>query len=162
MRTLARAPGFTAIALVVLSLGIGANATIFSFANAFFLRPLPSSIPASVVRVVLQSLFDDPAAELSRIPRPQLHLSGLAAFQLKSFGLLIDRETEHVFGEIVTMIILDRRNRTGARSPPAALRRYVQAHRPSSSFRTLSGRAGSEPRLTPSAKRSASMISRSR
>ena len=102
VRALARAPGFTAIALVVLSLGIGANATIFSFANAFFLRPLPVSDPGSIVRVCSNRYSTTGQRSYLEYRDRNSTLSGLAAFQMKSFGLLIDRETEHVFGEIVS------------------------------------------------------------
>ncbi len=41
LRLLARSPGFTAVAVVALGLGIGANVTVFTLANAFLFKNLP-------------------------------------------------------------------------------------------------------------------------
>ena len=50
-RMLARAPGFTAIAVLSLAIGIGANSAIFSLADGLLLRPLPVARPGEVLTV---------------------------------------------------------------------------------------------------------------
>ena len=47
-RALRAAPGFTAVAAIVLALGIGANSAIFSLADAALVRPLPFDRPDSL------------------------------------------------------------------------------------------------------------------
>jgi hypothetical protein len=64
-RQMHRSPGFTAVVVLILALGIGANTAIFSVVNAFLLRPLPFEKDEELV-----SLYE------SNKDQPQFAVSG--------------------------------------------------------------------------------------
>ena len=102
LRMQRRSPGFSAVALLSLALGIGANTTIFSLANAFLLRPLPVEEPSRVVRIYSNRFSNTSYPNYVDYRDRNQTLAGLAAFQMTSLSLRNDGEAEHIFGQIAS------------------------------------------------------------
>src|SRR5215469_6534280 len=61
LRMIAKAPGYAAIAILTLALGIGANTTIFSWINATLLNPIPGlASPRDLVTLSLSESAENP------------------------------------------------------------------------------------------------------
>jgi predicted permease len=102
VRGLAKAPGFTLVALLALTLGIGANATIFSLANEFLFKPLPIAQPERGVRVYRAPFSNSAYLDYVDYRDRNNTLDGLVAFQLMALSLKTDGPAQHIWGEIVT------------------------------------------------------------
>src|SRR6202043_959927 len=84
LRLIAKAPGFAAIAILTLALGIGANTTIFSWINAALLNPVPGLASASeVVSLTLSKPGENPFPftypDIEAIRDGQQSFTGIAA-----------------------------------------------------------------------------------
>ena len=108
LRMLVKAPGFTAIAILTLALGIGANSAIFSVIDAVLLHPLPFPKPSQLVAVWSRVANDNLEKETESIPdyidlRDESQtLSALAAFTRTGAVLNRTEESRQLEGVAIT------------------------------------------------------------
>ena len=106
-RLLLRAPGFTAIAVLSLALGIGANAAIFGAINGLLLKPLPVAAPDRLV-AIFTSDFSGPTyggssyADAVDFAAGAPALSGVATSGMVPISVTIGAQPERVFAELVS------------------------------------------------------------
>ena len=102
VRRLRRSPGFTLVAVATLAIGIGANVTIFGFANALLLKPLPGREPDRLVRVYLYAKANVPYPIFRECRAQTRTMPDLAAFRDTTLSLRTTGAPEAVFGSMVT------------------------------------------------------------
>src|SRR5687768_10491271 len=83
LRTLARAPWFTALAILTLALGIGLNTALFSLVDAVLLRALPFKDPDRLVEIWGQ----DETRTGMRVPGPFLDALRARSRTLQSIAI---------------------------------------------------------------------------
>src|SRR5450759_263999 len=110
LRSLARSPGFTAVVIAVLALGIGANTAIFTVIDSVLLRPLPFHDPGRLVKIWGRftgiGIPDDrnwiSAPEFKDFERLNRSFSHIAAMYGASFNLSAGAKPERVDGAAVS------------------------------------------------------------
>ena len=131
LRRLRQSPGFTAAAILTLTLGIGANTTTFSALNKLVLRPLPVERPGELVFLNTQggSALSYPAYRDFR-DRTRT-LSGLIAYRPAPVSLSLNGANAHLFGYEVSGNYFEVSGRESAARPHAHSRRRPEAPGPS-------------------------------
>jgi putative ABC transport system permease protein len=107
LRVLRRNPGFAAIAISILALGVGATTAIFSVVNAVMLKPLPFLTADRLVRIesVIVATWRGGVASYPDFLdwRARNHVfEGMAAFRTTDFTLIGPHEPLHLQGVVVS------------------------------------------------------------
>jgi putative ABC transport system permease protein len=106
IRMVAKSPGFAAIAIVTLALGIGANTALFSVVNGVLLNPLPYRQPDRLVAIYAKSKeFSHSSISYPNFldwVRTQRSFSSMAAFREENYNLTGMGEPERVQAEMVS------------------------------------------------------------
>lgn len=116
LRLLIKAPAFTAVAVLSLTLGIGANTTIFTLAKAFFLESVPVKDPAHVVSLYSNATSrKGPPQEYLPTPYPNAVdyrektdvFSGSSIVIPAGLTLVVSGKEQQVFSELVNGNLFD-------------------------------------------------------
>src|SRR5687768_6299581 len=107
VRSLLKRPGFTAIAVLTLALGIGANTAIFSVVNAYLFRPLPARDPGQLVVLGATSSAISSPTQINYLNfldiRAQRDVfSSAAAFTSSVVSMRVDATGERRFIDLVS------------------------------------------------------------
>ena len=96
LRTLRRSPGFAAVAVLTLALGVGANTAVFSVVRGILLRPLPYR---DVDRLMIANLSVPDFRDLRDANRS---FDRMAVFASNKYTLAAGGETEQLLGGVVS------------------------------------------------------------
>jgi predicted permease len=108
LRQLRKSPGFTAVAVITLALGIGANTAIFSVVNAVLLRPLPYPNSDQLVMLWEQNphrgWFENIVSGENFLDWQKQNqvFAGMAAFESGSFNITGNHQAEEIAAEKVS------------------------------------------------------------
>jgi len=108
VRMLRKNPGFTAIVVITLALGIGANTAIFSVVNAILLRPLPARDPGEIVELAWEQNNSKPLEYFSYPDYKDIRdqsssvFSNVAIFQTSFDGLSTKTRADRILTSYVS------------------------------------------------------------